>query len=98
MMGADAEIEALRAAGSRHFTVSQITVNPFAGAFHVIVGPNRLDAGFAARRRGRAAGGRPAAPPRVADPGDPVRSRVPRDCGPEPPRPELRRAPEGPRP
>ena len=51
MMGADAEIEALRAAVSRHFTVSQITVNPFAVAFHVIVDPNRLDASFDALRR-----------------------------------------------
>ena len=51
MMGADAEIEALRAAVSKHFTVSQITVNPFAVAFQVTVAPDRLDASFDALRR-----------------------------------------------
>ncbi len=70
MMGADAEIEALRAAVSRHFTVSQITVNPFAVAFHVTVDPDRLDASFDALRKDLVP--RNYVPTIVAEPGGPV--------------------------
>ncbi len=51
MMGADAEIEALRASVARHFAVSQIVVNPFAVTFHVFADPAALDAGFDALRK-----------------------------------------------
>src|SRR2546428_13094146 len=46
MMGMDAEVENLRAAVSRHFTVSQITVNPFAVTFRVTSDPTAFDGAF----------------------------------------------------
>ena len=51
MMGVDTEIEGLRAAVSRHFSVTQIVVNPFAIAFRVAVDPGTMDAAFDALRR-----------------------------------------------
>src|SRR5438093_7980407 len=51
MMGMDAEVENLRAAVSRHFTVSQITVNPFAVTFHVASDPTAFDGAFDALRK-----------------------------------------------
>src|SRR5437867_10989555 len=51
MMGMDAEVENLRAAVSRHFTVSQITVNPFAVTFRVASDPTAFDGAFDALRK-----------------------------------------------
>src|SRR5437867_6045937 len=51
MMGMDAEVENLRAAVSRHFTVSQITVNPFAVTFRVTSDPTAFDGAFDALRK-----------------------------------------------
>src|SRR3989441_6430125 len=51
MMGMDAEVEGLRATVSRHFSISQIVVNPFAVSFHITVDPPKLDSAFDALRR-----------------------------------------------
>src|SRR2546422_8375003 len=51
MMGMDAEVEGLRTAVSRYFSVTKVLVNPFAVTFHVTADPASLDETFDRLRR-----------------------------------------------